>query len=116
MLPRSSKIRATLDGAPARGALVLASAARLHQVRVAAMRADAIDWLVPGDEVAGRIPLTAKESAALLRPALDNLPFAAGWTPHADSCQERTCVTTIGEPATGLELPEFPQLHKCHGR
>ena len=72
------------------------------------MRADAIDRLVPGDEVAGRVPLAAKEGAALLRPTLDNFPFAAGWTPHANPRQERTRVATIGEPATGLELPEFP--------
>src|SRR5215213_9405861 len=108
MLPRSSEIRATLDRRPARGAFVLTPAARLHQVCVAAMRANAIDRLVPGDEVAGRVPLAAKEGATLLRPALDNLPFAAGRTTHANPRQERTRVATVGEPTTGLELPEFP--------
>src|SRR5215216_2160466 len=108
MLPRASEIRTTLHGRSARGALILPPPARLQQVGVTAMRADAIDRLIPGDEVAGRVPLAAKEGATLLRPPLDNLSFAASWTAHANACQERTRIATIRKPATGLELPEFP--------
>src|SRR5215211_818587 len=96
------------DGGSARGALILPPPAGLHQVGVAATRADAIDRLVPRDEIAGRVPLAAKERAAFLRTALDNLPFAAGGTTHANPCQERTRIATVGEPAARLELPEFP--------
>ena len=52
-------------------------AGQTHQICTAAARADTIDRLVPGNEITGRVPLAAKEGATFLRPALDNLPFAA---------------------------------------
>ncbi len=66
MLPRPSEIGASPDGSAAHGALVLAAPAGLDEIWVAAMRADAIDGLVPGDEVAGRVALAAEECATLL--------------------------------------------------
>ena len=107
MLSRSREIRDTLDRGSTRGALVLPPPARLHQVGVSTVRADAIDGLVPGDEVTGGIPLAAKERPALLGTAFDNFPFAAGWTAHANSLQERTRIPTLGEPAARLELAEL---------
>src|SRR5918994_7214709 len=108
MLPGACEIGAALNGCCARGALILTPPTGLHQVRVAATRAGTIDRLIPGDKVAGGVPLAAKKGATLLRAALDNLPFAAGWTAHADPLQERAGVATLGEPAARLELPEFP--------
>src|SRR5215213_9040124 len=96
-----------LDDCATRRALVLPPPAGLHQVGVTATRAGAIDRLVPGDEVAGRVPLATKERAALLRPTLNNLPLAAGWTAYANPGQERTRVATVREPAACLELPEL---------
>ena len=87
VLPGASEIDAALGGRSACGALILAPPAGLHQVRIAATRAGTIDRLVPRDEVAGGISLATKERATFLRATLDNLPFAAGWTAHADSLQ-----------------------------
>ena len=107
-LPHSCEIRATLDQGSARGAFVLPPAAGLHQVGITAARTDAINGLVPGNKVTGGVPLAAKERATLLRTALDNVPFAAGWTADTDPLQEWTCIATFREPAARLELPELP--------
>src|SRR5687768_13533171 len=69
MLPRSHKIHGALYRSSTRGALVLSPSTGFHQVGVTAVRADAIDGLVPGDEVTGGVPLAAKERATLLRTA-----------------------------------------------
>ena len=103
-----SALRSTVD--PACGALVPGPGGRLHHVRVAAIRTEVIDWLVPGDEVAGRIALAAEEGAPLLRPPLDDLPFAAVGTPHADRVSSGRALRHSGKPLQARNLPYRPSL------
>src|SRR5690606_9229267 len=66
--------------------------------------------LVPGGEVALRVPFAAVERSALARAALHDLAFLALWALHADLRQKRARVPALREAAAGHELAEFAEF------
>src|SRR5690606_145351 len=92
------------------GALHLAATAANFDQHATAFGARLGDRLVPGDEVALRVALTAIELSPLLGSALHDLALVARRALHTDLRQERLGVPALREGAARHELPETSEL------
>src|SRR5699024_9433237 len=69
------------------------------------------NWLVPGDEIALRIPFAAVELASLLGSTLHDFALMAGGAFNSHANQKWLGVAAIGEATACHELPEATELN-----